>query len=190
MSTAPSPNSSRPSNSKAYPRAQAVQPSLDWAWRWVPVIAWLCLISWFSSSTFSGRATARYIDPLILWLLPRLSREGLNFAHFVIRKGAHVTEYCILAVLMLRAFRPPLLASWHKAVWMTLGACAAYAFADELHQYFVQGRTASLKDVAFDFTGALAGVAAFLALALPHRRRPRESLPAFEEKSLSASDRT
>jgi len=125
---------------------------------------------------------------LILWLLPGLSQDGLNFAHFVIRKGAHVTEYCILAVLMLRALRPPLLASWPKAVWMTLGACAAYAFTDELHQYLVPGRTASLKDVAFDFAGALAGVAVFLALAVPRSRRPREGLAALGEKSLSASD--
>ena len=47
---------------------------------------------------------------------------------------------------------------------LALLACAIYAFGDEGHQMFVVGRTASLYDVALDFSGAL--FSRFLHLAL------------------------
>ena len=77
--------------------------------------------------------------------------------HALVRKSAHFTEYGVLFWLLLRgpmAGRP----------YLALTVCVLYAFLDEGHQMFVQGRTASLYDVALDSTGAL--FSRFLNLAI------------------------
>jgi VanZ family protein len=80
--------------------------------------------------------------------VPSLS-SGLSF-DYVLRKCAHMTEYAILAVLLLRALGRELPA-------FALGA--AYAASDELHQHCVRGRHASPVDVAIDAVGLLIGLA-------------------------------
>jgi len=98
--------------------------------RWIPVLAWAAVIFAFSA-------------------VPSLN-SGLGTWDYVLRKGAHMTEYAILAALLLRASRSYLWA-WPLAV--------AYACTDELHQHFVRGRHASPIDVGIDAIGALAGLA-------------------------------
>jgi VanZ family protein len=80
--------------------------------------------------------------------VPSLS-SGLSF-DYVLRKGAHMTEYAILAALLVRALGRELPA-------FALGV--AYAASDELHQHFVRGRHASPVDVAIDAVGLLIGLA-------------------------------
>jgi VanZ family protein len=146
------------------------------------VAAWLCIIFWFSTGTFSGKMTSRYIDPLLLWLFPGISASGLRLGHFLIRKAAHLSEYAVLAMLLVRALWPVARASWLRLVGPTLGICAAYALLDEFHQSFVPSRTGSLLDVGFDFSGALLGTALFVALrsiaASKKDLRPEGRLPA------------
>ena len=74
---------------------------------------------------------------------------GLGTWDFVLRKIAHVCEYAILGALLLRALGRAELA---------VAAGVAYAATDELHQHFVPGRHAALRDVAIDAAGVLAGV--------------------------------
>jgi VanZ family protein len=96
---------------------------------WLPVAAWAGVIFALSS-------------------IPSLS-TGLGTWDFVLRKGAHATEYAVLAVLLLRALGRELPA---------LLAAVAYAATDELHQHFVRGRHASPVDVAIDAAGATLGL--------------------------------
>jgi VanZ family protein len=98
---------------------------------WLPVVLWAGLIFALSS-------------------IPSLG-TGLGTWDTVLRKLAHFTEYAVLGALVLRAVRrePPAVA---------LGV--AYAASDELHQHFVPGRHAALRDVAIDAAGVLAGVLA------------------------------
>ncbi len=75
--------------------------------------------------------------------IPSLN-SGLGTWDTVLRKGAHMTEYAVLAWLPVRALgreAPALLAG------------IAYAASDELHQHFVAGRHATLRDVAIDAAG-------------------------------------
>ena len=39
-----------------------------------------------------------------------------------------------------------------------LAFCSIYAVTDELHQYFVPGRSCQVKDVMIDSSGALTGI--------------------------------
>ncbi len=74
----------------------------------------------------------------------------------LIRKGAHCTEYAILAVLTWNAVRQiPKVNPWRLA-W---GFSVFYAATDELHQYLGGQRTGQWQDVVIDSCGALVGLA-------------------------------
>jgi VanZ family protein len=98
--------------------------------RWLAVLVWAGVIFAFSS-------------------IPSLN-SGLGTWDTVLRKCAHMTEYAILAVLLLRAIGSY---AWAFAL------AVAYAASDEVHQLFVRGRHGSPVDVAIDAVGALIGLA-------------------------------
>jgi VanZ family protein len=83
--------------------------------------------------------------------IPHLG-TGLGTWDTILRKGAHVTEYAILGLLLLRAVGRELPA-------LLIGI--AYAITDEVHQHFVSGRHSSPIDVAIDSTGVLIGLLVF-----------------------------
>src|SRR5690349_15241729 len=72
---------------------------------WLPVVLWLALIFTFSTDAGSSKRTSRIIGPLLRWLHPGVSEETINTVQTVVRKGAHLTEYAILAALIWRALR-------------------------------------------------------------------------------------
>ncbi len=86
-------------------------------------------------------------------------------------KLLHLAEYYILGYLLMRVFTTsgfPLLASSPVAAVILVGS--AYGLSDEIHQFFVPGRDASLMDVFFDVAGV-----ALAALTYPwvrHRLGP------------------
>ena len=96
---------------------------------WLPVIVWAAVIFAFSS-------------------IPSLG-TGLGVWDTILRKGAHMTEYAILGLLLLRALGRELPA-------FALGI--AYAITDEIHQHFVRGRHASPIDVLIDTAGLAIGI--------------------------------
>ena len=97
--------------------------------RWLPVLVWAGVIFAFSS-------------------IPSLN-SGLGTWDYVLRKGAHLTEYAILAVLLVRATG--------SFAW-AFGLTVLYAASDEVHQLFVRGRHGSPIDVGIDAVGALVGL--------------------------------
>jgi len=127
-------------------------------WRWAPLVFWVGVISIFSTEAFAASETSRYIGPFLRWLLPAASGATLDAVHTAIRKGMHVSEFAVLAVLWYRSL------VWERRGW-TLGAglCALTltvlcAALDETHQVFVPARTASAMDVGWDSVGAFCGL--------------------------------
>ena len=129
---------------------------------WLPVIFWMALT--FAASTSLGRPenTERIIRPLVTWLIPHISERTFRKIHYAVRKTAHFVEYCGLGLLLWRLvhFDPAFagLRSWEFPI--ALCVAALYAASDEFHQYFVPGRTASVRDVLLDSCGAGFGLAA------------------------------
>jgi VanZ family protein len=97
--------------------------------RWLPVVVWMGVIFAFSS-------------------IPSLN-SGLGTWDYVLRKGAHMTEYAVLACLLVRA-----LGSFGWAFALAV----PYAATHEFHQTFVRGRHGTPVDVAIDGVGALIGL--------------------------------
>jgi len=147
------------------------------AWTpWIPVALWFAVVAGLGTAEFQYEHTSRIIGPLLHWLFPAWSDAQVAAAHGVVRKGAHLTEYAIAAVLTFRALWLTGRADSRLAAALpTLALVAAVATADETRQAFVASRTASPRDVAIDVTGGAAGlgVAPWIAPWLGGRRRER-----------------
>jgi VanZ family protein len=135
---------------------------------WLPTIAWACLISFLSTDAFSSDHTSRFIIPVLHLLIPQASLETLELMHAIIRKSAHLTEYFIFSILLMRALRGQE-RGWKLrwAIWAVVLA-AGYASFDEFHQSFVPSRTASPWDALLDTVGA---AVAQIVLWFWHRSR-------------------
>jgi VanZ family protein len=144
-------------------------------WRYGPLVAWACFVLFASSASFSASNTSRIIRPLLLWLFPDISEGSLAYAHFLVRKAAHLSEYGVLALLAARAFRASRREGLGRLWWPAAFALVAcVSLADEYHQSFVPARTGTVYDSLLDMTG---GAAALACAALWLGRRRRKSRP-------------
>src|SRR5260370_34376036 len=126
---------------------------------WLPPLVWMAAIMWFSGGDFSAENPGSILRPLVRWLLPGASDAQIAALHALIRKGAHVTEYALLAALWFVALTRERGLSRRRAAWLAFLVAVGWAFLDELHQATEPSRTASATDVAIDATGALAAAA-------------------------------
>jgi len=104
---------------------------------------------------------------------------GRDTLDIMIRKFAHFSEYALLGFFLMLHLRQvqKRLAFSRPHIW-AWGIGTLYAISDELHQGFVDGRSAELPDVLLDSGGVLAGIMlCLLAFALVRRKR-RQSNPA------------
>ena len=83
------------------------------------------------------------IQPEHEWAAPSATKIvfGLN-----IRKMAHIALFALLGITAI---------GYTTEIFRASAICLGYAIFDEVHQFFVDGRTASVKDVAFDAIGFL-----------------------------------
>lgn len=115
----------------------------------------------FSTDAFSADNTGSRLQWLLQLIYPALSTTQYEWIHFLIRKAAHVTEYGLLALLWLRAFRhtankqqPSNQWQWRIAL-QVFAIIALWALLDEWHQSFTANRTASFYDSLLDMSGGL-----------------------------------
>jgi len=149
---------------------------------WLPAILWMGGIFAMSTDVGSATHTSKIIEPLVLWIRPNASQDEFELVHFFIRKLGHLSEYAVLALLVLRAMRRTLLLAPGRWSWQAAGIteliAAAYAATDEWHQSFIPGRTAALGDVAIDSCGALVGLTLmFLWYKVASRGTSRKTMP-------------
>ena len=97
----------------------------------------------------------------ILDLLTGLSEEKLiiisSSLNGIARKLAHFSVYALLSVLMnLLLLRYNI--KYSKGMIISFALCFLYAVSDEIHQYFVPGRSCEFRDVMIDSCGILSGI--------------------------------
>ena len=122
------------------------------------ILAWMGVIFFFSSQTGTTSASSSHS---VLYLLGHISKSltghdlvaalsptAFGFLEFIIRKCAHMFAYFILSILTMS------LLFTYKKYPIRFKACISllisflYACSDEIHQFFVGGRSASFKDVS------------------------------------------
>jgi VanZ family protein len=134
-----------------------ISPSIRITHYWIPVLVMLMIQYTFSTSAFSSDETSRFIVPLLNVLIRNATPERLMFWHHVVRKAAHVTEYCILGLLVYRAFKVDVAKAMNVGI-LTVMFVAVAATLDEFHQSFVPSRGSSIFDVGWDCVGGLIAI--------------------------------
>ncbi len=147
---------------------------------WLLVTAVAAMIFWFSSQNGedSLNTSGGIVTSLLRLFVPGFEDMTIKEKtaiykqiHYLVRKGAHFTEFAMLGVSLLLLFRAldlrcPILCAW---VVGTLYACT-----DELHQMLVDSRAAMWQDVCIDSAGVLAGVLLVTLLLFLRRRKRKE----------------
>ncbi|SEA03217.1 VanZ like family protein [Lachnospiraceae bacterium NK3A20] len=115
-------------------------------------------------------------------------------AEFYVRKLAHFSEYCLLAITLAI----PLYVYGVRGGWLfllTILLCFVYACSDEYHQSFISGRSPQLRDVLIDTAGGLLGTllshpflvlgrkTIFAPLSLEKERRIRKAYEKSRERA-------
>ena len=135
---------------------------------WLPVLLVMIMIFGGSADAASGPHSSRIVGPLLRWLFPDISKEGMDLGVLLARKCAHLTEYAVLALLIWRALRQPRRGLNPTWLWCTAGEAlwlaVFYASTDEFHQTFVPTREGCVRDVIIDTSGATAGLLALWVL--------------------------
>lgn len=115
----------------------------------------------FSNSLRGSVDSHAMSNSLIDLLMPLLSAVEKAFGEInwvlVIRKGAHLTEFCILGILVWNF----MLAIRHSCGKNLFGYGLFYVLAVAVTDEFIQSfsdRTSAVSDVLIDFTGALLGI--------------------------------
>lgn len=116
------------------------------------------------TSTESSALSGKTIRVIADWLIPGF--DDLNYgqqAQLVqewqdtVRKTAHLTIYMMLGTVSMLALLQHKIGRRRQVVG-ALGISVAYAISDEVHQFFVSGRSPQVSDVFIDGVGALIGI--------------------------------
>lgn len=125
--------------------------------RWILLLLWMIFIFYMSSKSGSeSTEQSNLVINILSYLGINLNKRFQNIASFIVRKTAHLTEYCILFIL---AYRVAILyINTRKAKIITLFFVFIYAVTDEIHQLFVPGREGMFRDVLIDTCGAIVAI--------------------------------
>ena len=123
-------------------------------------ILWMGIIFSFSSensdksSNTSGR-TIRAIVRIFVELPQQREDEIVEQLQHITRKIAHFTIYTIGGVILINLVKTYTMNKPWIYAW---GIGTMYAITDEIHQYFVPGRSCQVTDVLLDSCGVITGI--------------------------------
>lgn len=136
------------------------------------ILIWMAVIFLMSnqqgeeSGAVSGSVSYQavsVVDKVLHWNLSEQELIARTEAiQYPVRKCAHMTEYAILAILLVRHLCTYTSLRKRKRCWLFAWILSiVYAATDEYHQTFVNGRSGNPVDVAIDATGACIGLLLF-----------------------------
>lgn len=137
------------------------------------IILWMIIVFCFSAqpgteSTGTSRGfIARLLDISMKFVnLDEIAKENVIVAiEPIVRKFAHFTLYTIGGIVIINYISTYKLKKKKEAL-ISLLIGALYACTDEFHQFFVEGRSASIIDVGIDSLGIITGIGIFLIISI------------------------
>lgn len=127
------------------------------------IISWILLLGWMAFIFYMSGKTGEESSSQSGTVIKILSTFGFTISKaiesnvtFIIRKGAHVTEYLILYLLLFNVIKNYVGRS--RTAVLSIILLVIYAASDEIHQYFVPGRSAAFVDVMIDSCGGIIGL--------------------------------
>lgn len=123
-------------------------------------IIWMLIIFWFSSqNSTQSSGTSQKVIKAVLKIVSNVEQEQENIIveqmQHIVRKMAHFSIYMIGGILLIN-----LVSTYTaKKAWMYAWLIGTmYAITDEIHQYFVPGRSCEIRDVVIDSSGVIIGI--------------------------------
>lgn len=125
----------------------------------IVAIIWICFI--FGNSLLNGASSGRLSGGITEKVFKVLQSMHINITldtlHHLIRKGAHVTEYFLLGIIIfLNVYEymkePKYFISFSVAI------CLLISIIDETIQTMVDGRSGNIVDVGIDSIGFLVSI--------------------------------
>lgn len=119
------------------------------------VIIWMLVIFFFSNepATESSKLSNSFIKHTISKILHDDSSKTIEKYTKPVRKTAHFCVYLILGLLVLNCFDIN-----KKYILYALLICFIYSISDEVHQFFISGRSCEVFDVFIDTFGSMIGI--------------------------------
>ena len=111
----------------------------------------LLMIFIFSLSNQTGEESGSLSATIVLWIQNNLH---ITISEFVIRKGAHMSEYAVLCFTFLYGFYKSG-CSIKQIIMYSILCSFLYACSDEMHQLYIGGRAGQFADVLIDTSGAI-----------------------------------
>lgn len=136
------------------------------------------LIFWFSSqqgsdsSETSGKIVAIIQKLSVIIRGHDFSPANLDIVTKLVRKCAHFSEYALFGWCTVFALTELFRSKWVACIFSELFVFL-YAVSDEVHQFFVPGRSMSPLDVAIDSLGALLGIWIYIIFKREHKRKKK-----------------
>lgn len=141
-------------------------------------IIWMALIFYMSNqpADISSEQSSSVISmlsslPIIGNLIDIMIAN--DTAQFIIRKGAHMFSYGVLATLCFMSMydiNKSIKNTGIKAITIAF----IYACTDEIHQLFIDGRSGEFRDVLVDTTGSIIAIGIVYLLLKNKRKRELE----------------
>lgn len=149
------------------------------------VILWMAFMFGLSTDQFSSAHTAPFTTMLLLKVFPVVAVLGIDRIDLLIRKLAHMSEYCILGILVANVFSNRSRLARKRQIVCAIVLGVIYAAGDELHQSFVPSRTPSPFDVLIDTIGLASGVICFYSYCAIREARTIRANTSLSPKDLS-----
>ena len=130
------------------------------------IVIWMIVIFDFSNQGGNeSSGTSSKVTKIVLGIVTKdkeePNKQTMEQIEKVVRKGAHYTIYTIGGFLIMN-YTYSMEKTKKQKILESLLFGAFYAGTDELHQYFVPGRSARLFDVGIDTLGVLTGILIYL----------------------------
>lgn len=91
--------------------------------------------------------------------------ELISSLQFIIRKTAHFSIYAALGFFSYLSVITYKKISFNFRTVSSCLFCLLYAVSDEIHQYFVPGRSCEIRDICIDFCGSLVIISVLTLIA-------------------------
>ena len=137
-----------------------------------------------------------YWDQLVIKVLYMLNLEELYPLLFstysnwnvIIRKWAHFGIYMSLGIAYMGVFTYAF--NFYKAFIITLYVGAFFAFTDEVHQLFVDGRSGQISDFGIDVLGLVTGITFCLGIYMMVCliKRIKKVIHGYKQKSIQENN--
>ena len=146
--------------------------------KWLPVLLWMSVIFFFSTSFGTMHNNIRLFKPMIRGVMPNAHGATIRIIVATMRDSAHFFNYGVLFLLLI-------IGPFRGRPYAALFLCLGYACSDEFHQAFVPERLCSPKDVALDLSGAMLGLVLHTISQLRNASNAQEAvaslIPAFSQ---------